>query len=125
MRILLIDDSRTMRKIQRAVLERAGFTDIGEACNGREALRKAKEFRPDLILVDWNMPKMNGLQFVKKYRRQDKTTPLIMVTTESERSRVIKAIKCGVNNYIVKPFMPDTLSQRIRDTLERVNQRAA
>jgi len=119
MKILLIDDSKTMRNIQKSVLAQLGHTQIEEACDGQDALSKVGAFQPDLILVDWNMPNMDGLTFVKTYRNSNKVTPLIMVTTESEKSRVIEAIKAGVNNYVVKPFTPDLLSQRINETLAK------
>lgn len=117
MKILLVDDSKTMRNIQKSVLAQIGNPQIEEACDGQDALSKAMAFQPDLILVDWNMPNMDGLTFVKTFRQTDKLTPLIMVTTESEKSRVIEAIKAGVNNYVVKPFTPDLLSQRINETM--------
>lgn len=119
MKIMLIDDSKTMRNIQKSVLAQLGHTEVEEACDGQDALSKVAAFRPDLILVDWNMPNMDGLTFVKTFRSSNKTTPLIMVTTESEKSRVIEAIKAGVNNYVVKPFTPDVLSQRITETLAK------
>lgn len=120
MRILLVDDSKTMRNIQKAVLTQLGHTDLQEACDGQDALSKAVAFKPELMLVDWNMPVMDGLTFVKTYRAQiSKTTPIIMVTTEAEKSRVIEAIKAGVNNYVVKPFTPDMLSQRISETMAK------
>jgi len=119
MKVLLIDDSKTMRNIQKSVLSQLGHTDVEEACDGQDALSKVGAFQPDLLLVDWNMPNMDGLTFVKKFRALDKTTPIIMVTTESERSRVVEAIKAGVNNYLVKPFTPDVLSQRIDETLQK------
>ena len=119
MRILLIDDSKTMRNIQKSVLKQLGYTDLEEACDGQDALNKIDAFKPDLCLVDWNMPVMDGLTFVKNFRANDKTTPLIMVTTEAEKSRVIEAIKAGVNNYVVKPFTPDLLSERISETLAK------
>lgn len=119
MRILLIDDSKTMRNIQKSVLKQLGYTDLEEACDGQDALGKIDAFKPDLCLVDWNMPVMDGLTFVKKFRESDKSTPLIMVTTEAEKSRVIEAIKAGVNNYVVKPFTPDLLSERITETLAK------
>lgn len=119
MRILLIDDSKTMRNIQKSVLKQLGYTDLEEACDGQDALNKVGEFNPDLCLVDWNMPVMDGLTFVKNFRETNKTTPLIMVTTEAEKSRVIEAIKAGVNNYVVKPFTPDLLSERISETLAK------
>ncbi|MEM9372886.1 MAG: response regulator [Planctomycetota bacterium] len=124
MRIMLIDDSKTMRNIQKSVLKQLGYTDIEEACDGQDALSKVAAFKPDLCLVDWNMPVMDGLTFVKTFRANDKTTPLIMVTTEAEKSRVIEAIKAGVNNYVVKPFTPDLLSERITETLAKVGSQA-
>jgi two-component system, chemotaxis family, chemotaxis protein CheY len=125
MRILLVDDSKTMRNIQKAVLAQLGHTEVLEACDGQDALSKAPAFRPDLMLVDWNMPNMDGLTFVKAWRATNKTTPIIMVTTEAEKARVIEAIKAGVNNYVVKPFTPDLLSQRIQETLAKCQQTAA
>ena len=120
MKVMLVDDSKTMRNIQKGILTQLGYTDLEEACDGLDALSKVGAFQPELLLVDWNMPNMDGLTFVKKYRQSDKTTPIIMVTTETERARVVEAIKAGVNNYVVKPFTPDLLSQRINETLEKV-----
>lgn len=124
MKILLVDDSKTMRNIQKAVLTQLGHSDVHEACDGQDALSKVVALKPDLILVDWNMPNMDGLSFVKAYRQMNKTTPMIMVTTEAEKSRVIEAIKAGVNNYVVKPFTPDLLSQRISETLQKTGASA-
>lgn len=124
MKILLIDDSRTMRNIQKAVLTQIGSHEIQEACDGQDGLSKLGAFQPDLILVDWNMPVMDGLTFVKTFRQNNRTTPVIMVTTEAEKSRVIEAIKAGVNNYVVKPFTPDLLKQRIDETLTRIRAAA-
>lgn len=125
MRILLVDDSKTMRNIQKAVLQQLGHTEVQEACDGQDALSKIAAFNPELLLVDWNMPNMDGLTFVKTFRQTNKTTPIIMVTSEAERPRVIEAIKAGVNNYVVKPFTPDLLSQRIAETLTRLGVQAA
>ncbi len=119
MKIMLVDDSKTMRSIQKSVLSQLGYVEIEEACDGQDALSKVGAFQPDLLLVDWNMPNMDGITFVKHYRQTNKSTPIIMVTTESEKSRVIEAIKAGVNNYVVKPFTPDALSQRITETLSK------
>jgi two-component system chemotaxis response regulator CheY len=124
MKILLVDDSKTMRNIQKAVLAQLGYTDLMEACDGVDALTKAGACKPDLMLVDWNMPNMDGLTFVKTWRQNDKVTPIIMVTTEAEKARVIEAIKAGVNNYVVKPFTPDLLSQRIQETLTKMKAAA-
>jgi two-component system, chemotaxis family, chemotaxis protein CheY len=120
MRILLVDDSRTIRNIQKNVLAQIGFTDVIEAADGVEALGQIAECRPDLALVDWNMPNMDGITLVRKIRETDKKLPLVMVTTEAEKARVLEAIKAGVNNYVVKPFTAETLSEKISQTLARV-----
>lgn len=119
MRILLVDDSKTMRNIQKNILGQLGYNDVEEACDGQDALSKATAYKPDLLLVDWNMPNMDGITFVKTYRAQGNKTPIVMVTTESEKVRVVEAIKAGVNNYIVKPFTPETLSERVNETIEK------
>jgi len=121
MKVLLVDDSKTMRNIQKGILTQLGYTEIEEACDGLDALSKVGAFQPELLLVDWNMPNMDGLTFVKQFRAKGSKAPIIMVTTESEKSRVVEAIKAGVNNYVVKPFTPDSLSARIKETLERVS----
>ncbi|MFP4144317.1 MAG: response regulator [Phycisphaeraceae bacterium] len=120
MKILLVDDSKTMRNIQKGILAQLGHSDIVEATDGLDALSKAGADKFDLLLVDWNMPNMDGLTFVKEYRPKNPRTPIIMVTTEAEKSRVVEAIKAGVNNYVVKPFTPDLLSQRINETLAKM-----
>ena len=119
MKVLLVDDSRTMRNIQKSALAQIGYSDITEACDGQDALSRVNAQTPDLILLDWNMPNMDGLTFLKAFRASNKETQVIMVTTESEKSRVVEAIKAGVNNYLVKPFTPEQLNQRITETLSK------
>lgn len=119
-RVMLIDDSRTMRSIQRTMLTQLGVEEIEEAEDGQDALSKIGAFRPDLVLVDWNMPVMDGLAFVKQVRARGYAMPIIMVTTESEKSKVLAAIRAGVTNYVVKPFTPEALAERIRETVSRV-----
>jgi len=119
MKVMLVEDSKTMRNIVKGVLGQIGVTEIEEAGDGLDALSKVAAFEPDLLLVDWNMPNMDGLTFVKEYRGKGATAPIIMVTTEAEKARVVEAIKAGVNNYVVKPFTPDVLSARIDETLQR------
>ncbi len=106
-----------MRSITRSVLCTIGAHEVEEAGDGREALEKMRSFVPELILCDWNMPVMDGLEFVQTVRTTDKTTPIIMVTTESEMSKMMQAIRAGVNHYVVKPFTPDLLRKRIQETL--------
>jgi two-component system chemotaxis response regulator CheY len=119
MRVLVVDDSKTMRSIHRSVLNQIGPTEVEEACDGQDALSKAAAFNPDLILLDWNMPNMDGFTFLKTYRGQGNNTPIIMVTTEANKPNIIEAIKAGVNDYIVKPFTPDMLGDRIKNTLAK------
>ena len=120
MKILLVDDSRTIRNIQKNVLAQLGYTDVLEAADGVEALKVLNEDRPDLMLVDWNMPNMDGLSLVKAVREKDKSLSIIMCTTEAEKGRVLEAIKAGVNNYVVKPFTAETLAEKIEQTLAKV-----
>jgi len=119
MNILLVDDSRMMRGIQKKVLEVLGGVQFTEAGDGLEALVaiKAAPAAFDLVLVDWNMPNMDGITLVRRIRETDKKTLLMMVTTEGEKDRVMEAIKAGVNNYTVKPFTPETLLTKVRMTL--------
>ena len=88
-------------------------------CDGQDTLTVAESVKPDLILLDWNMPVMDGITFLKTYRGQGNTTPIIMVTTESEKERVMEAIQSGVNNYIIKHFTPKIMEQRIGETLKK------
>ncbi len=120
MKILLVDDSRTIRNIQKNVLSEIGHTDIAEAADGVEALSQIAAGRPDLMLVDWNMPNMDGITLVRKVRESDKALPMIMVTTEAEKARVLEAVKAGVNNYVVKPFTAETLADKIKQTMAKV-----
>lgn len=119
MRIMLVDDSKTMRNIQKKVLgEFAPGAEFVEARDGVEALVAFKGAF-DFVLIDWNMPNMDGLTLVTKLRAVDKTTPLIMCTTEAEKVCVVKALKAGVNNYIIKPFTPESLTEKVKQTLAR------
>ncbi|MGB9668393.1 MAG: response regulator [Thermosulfidibacteraceae bacterium] len=125
MKILVVDDSPTMRRIIVNVLNRIGYKDVIEAENGLDALHKLK-VNPDvsLILTDWNMPEMDGLTFVETVRSSPvfKSIPIIMVTTIGAKEEIIKALKAGVNNYIVKPFTPDILREKIEKTLAQIKK---
>ncbi len=120
MKIITVDDSSTMRRIIKNTLKRIGYGDeILEAGDGKEALDVLANHDVDLIITDWNMPVMDGLTFVKKIRSDSKydDTPIIMVTTEAAKEDIITALKAGVNNYIVKPFTPDVLKDKIDTVL--------
>ncbi len=114
MKILVVDDSSTMRRIITNTLKAIGQEDVIDAGDGVEGLA-AIENNPDvaLILTDWNMPNMNGLDFLTKVRESNKDIPILMVTTEAEKQSVVTAIKAGANNYIVKPFTPDVLQEKL------------
>lgn len=116
MRVLLVDDSATMRRIQKNQLNSIGISDVLEAGDGMEALSVVAEHMPiDMILLDWNMPVMDGITFLKKARENSDYAKIkiIMCTSESEKSRVVEALKAGANNYIVKPFSPDSLKEKL------------
>ncbi len=114
MKAFVVDDSATMRKIQLKQLQAMGVEEIKEAADGKEALDLFEQDCPDFILTDWNMPNMDGLTFLKAVREQNKDIPIIMITTEAERGRVVQAIQAGVTDYITKPFTPDTLQVKLR-----------
>lgn len=123
LRVLVVDDSSTMRRIIVNVLTQLGISNdfIHEAQDGLFALGKVKTNSYDLILTDWNMPKMNGLQFVINVRRLPKyaTTPILMITTEGGKAEVVEALKSGVNNYIVKPFNAEVLKAKLEPILRK------
>lgn len=116
MKFLVVDDSSTMRRIIKNSLKRIGFEDIVEAENGRDALEKLVDV--DIILTDWNMPEMDGLEFVKRVRSSDTKIPILMVTTNAAKDDIVEALKNGVNNYIVKPFTPETLKEKVETVLK-------
>lgn len=120
MRIITVDDSSTMRRIIKNTLKKIGYSDdILEAENGKDALDVLSANNVDVIITDWNMPVMDGLTFVKKIRSDKKydDTPIIMVTTEAAKEDIILALQSGVNNYVVKPFTPDVLKDKIETVL--------
>lgn len=112
-RVLVADDSSTMRKIILRSLQAVGVKDIAEASDGTEAVAIFAPGKFDMVLTDWNMPGMTGLEVLKAIRAQDQKIPVIMVTTEAEKSRVLEAIQAGVTDYLVKPFTADTLREKL------------
>ena len=115
MRILVVDDAQTMRRIVVNLLRQLGFTNMTEADDGTTAWDKLMSEHVDLIISDWNMPKMTGIDLLKKVRESEKykLTPFIMVTAEGKRENVIAAVQAGVSNYIVKPFNAATLKEKM------------
>lgn len=120
MKILVVDDSSTMRRIIKNTLNHLGYKDLLEAEDGQFAWDIMTQ-TPDIgvLITDWNMPNMNGLELVKKVRAEEKYVdmPIIMVTTEGGKTEVITALKAGVNNYIVKPFTPQVLKEKLEAVL--------
>jgi len=117
--ILIVDDYKTMLRIIRSLLTQIGFNNIDEASNGSAALAKLKEKKYELIISDWNMEPMTGLELLKNVRADEalKTIPFIMITAESKTDNVIAAKQAGVNNYIVKPFNAETLKAKLASVL--------
>ncbi|HDN59802.1 MAG: two-component system response regulator [Candidatus Neomarinimicrobiota bacterium] len=118
-KILVVDDSPTMRRIIINALNKIGYSDIGEASNGKEALDTLRSEEYKLVLTDWNMPEMTGEQFVRELMQDEKlkSIPVIMVTTRGMKEDVITAVKLGVRGYIVKPFTPEVLKEKIEEVL--------
>ncbi len=115
MKILVVDDMSTMRRIIKNALRQLGFLNIEEAEDGQVALQKVKQWPVDLIITDWNMPNMDGLDLLKAIREDPtyKQIPVLMVTAQAEQKSVLEAIRAGATNYIVKPFTADTLKGKI------------
>lgn len=116
MRVLVVDDFATMRRIVKNLLKRIGIEDIEEAEDGLQALQKLKSEKFDLIVSDWNMPNMTGIELLQTVRNDPamKKLPFLMVTAEAEKDNVFLAIKMGVSNYIVKPFTADVLEEKLK-----------
>lgn len=117
MKILIVDDSSTMRRIIINTLSRIGYTDVVEGENGKNGLEKLGQGGVEMIITDWNMPEMDGLEFVKTVRTQNPSIPILMVTTNAAKEDIVEALQAGVNNYVVKPFTPETLKEKIESLL--------
>lgn len=117
MNILVVDDYQTMIRIIKNLLKQLGFNNVDEATDGGAALAKIEAKPYGLIISDWNMEPMTGIELLKKVRGSGKTIPFIMVTAESKTENVLAAREAGVNNYIVKPFNADTLKTKLTSVL--------
>lgn len=115
MKVLVVDDFATMRRIVKGVLKQLGFSDIIEAGDGDLAFKELQKEKVGLIVSDWNMPNMTGLDLLKAVRGDNKLkdTPFLMVTSEGQKENVVMAVQAGVSNYIVKPFTPETFSAKL------------
>lgn len=122
MKILVVDDFSTMRRIVKNLLRQIGYVNIEEAEDGAQAYSKLKGGEFGFIVSDWNMPNMDGLDLLKKVRSDPelKDIPVLMVTAEAEKEKVITAIQAGVNNYIVKPFTGEVLKEKMDKILEKL-----
>ena len=114
-KVLVVDDFATMRRIVKGVLKQLGFSNIVEAEDGSKALEELKKEKIGLIVSDWNMPNMSGLDLLKAIRQDDnfKSIPFLMVTAEGQKENVVQAVQAGVSNYIVKPFTPETFNAKL------------
>jgi len=116
MRVLIVDDFATMRRILKNILKQIGFKNISEADNGKAALKELKNERFDLVLCDWNMPEMPGIELLNQVRSDEqlKGIPFVMVTAEAKKENILEAVKAGVSSYIVKPFTAETISEKLK-----------
>jgi two-component system, chemotaxis family, chemotaxis protein CheY len=121
-KILVVDDFATMRKVIRNLLKQIGYENVVEAENGQVAMRTLKSQKVDFIISDWNMPTMSGLELLKAVRADEElnSTPFLMVTAEALKENVVEAVKSGVNNYIVKPFTAEVLEEKIKKIVEAI-----
>lgn len=112
-KVMVVDDSGTMRKIVIRALNAAGFADTIEAGDGVEALGVFQKSEVGLVLTDWNMPNKNGLELTREIRAFGSKVPIFMITTEAEKGRVLEAIQAGVTDYLTKPFTQETLQAKL------------
>ncbi|WP_027190929.1 chemotaxis response regulator CheY [Fundidesulfovibrio putealis] len=115
MRVLVVDDFSTMRRIIKNILRQLGFTNIIEADDGSTAWETLNKDKIDFVISDWNMPKMPGIELLRKVRASEEfaNMPFLMVTAEAQQENIIEAVQAKVSNYIVKPFTAETLGQKI------------
>lgn len=115
MRVLVVDDFSTMRRIIKNILRQLGFNNIVEADDGSTAWEILNKEKIDFVISDWNMPKMPGIELLRKVRGSEEfaNTPFLMVTAEAQQENIIEAVQAKVSNYIVKPFTAETLGQKI------------
>ncbi len=123
MKFLIVDDSPTMLRIIRNALNEIGYSEIDEAGDGQEAMEMLESSSPDFVVTDWNMPNMNGVDLARNIRNHPRYggLPILMITTRGMKEDVKTAMKAEVNNYIVKPFEPEVLDEKINHCLQAVS----
>jgi len=117
MKALIVDDSKTFRRIIIKALASAGIKDTSEAEDGEAAVAAARNGEFDVLLLEWNLPKKSGIEALRELRAEGNTVPAIMVTTEAGRDHVIEAIKTGANEYLIKPFSAEQLAVKVRNVI--------
>ncbi len=122
MKILIVDDFSTMRRIIKNLLRDLGFTNTSEADDGLTALPMLQQGSFDFLVTDWNMPGMEGIELLKRVRADEnlKSLPVLLVTAEAKKEQIVEAAQAGVNGYIVKPFTSGTLKEKIEKIFERI-----
>lgn len=122
MKILVVDDFSTMRRIIKNLLRDLGFNNVSEADDGATALPMLQSTHFDFLITDWNMPNMKGIDLLKAIRSDEKLKklPVLLVTAEAKKEQIIEAANAGVNGYVVKPFTAETLKQKIEKIFERI-----
>lgn len=123
MKALIVDDSALARRTIMQALKQVGFDEFEEAADGTEAVDMVSKAAYQVIMMDWNMPQMDGIEAVRLIREQDAKTPIIMCTGLGDEHHVKEAIKMGVNNFIVKPFRPEKAAGIIQDTLNLCSEK--
>lgn len=119
MKFLVVDDSPTMRRIVKNTLKGLGYDEVVEAEDGKDALTKLYAEPVDFIITDWNMPNMNGLEFVKAVKEDDSLAalPILMVTTRGNKTDILEAMQAKVSSYVIKPFTPPVIKEKIDSIL--------
>lgn len=116
--ILIVDDSKTSRKILRGILESAGHTVIGEGVNGEDGFLKYKELHPDIVTMDITMPTMDGIEALQILKKEDENAKIIMITALGQKEKMIQAIKFGASEFITKPFEDEEVVRAVSKVLE-------
>lgn len=112
--VLIVDDSRTSRKVLRDILDRAGYKVAGEAINGKEGVAYYVKFRPDIVTMDITMPEMDGIEALRQIKRENPDAKVIMITAAGQKDKMMEAVKLGAAEFVAKPFIEDTVLEALR-----------